>query len=100
MQDLAIYELVDAKIRGTIDLTTIQKSIEDSFAQAYSEATDVKVYQDFYCYRHPVSSDAEKSDALDTWGKYWRERRASLLSKPCAAMSQQGTQGVINYSRQ
>lgn len=44
MQDLAIYELVDAKIRGMIDLTTIQKSIEDSFAQAYSEATDVKIY--------------------------------------------------------
>ena len=44
MQDLVIYELVDAKMRGTIDLTTIQESIEDSFAQAYSEATDVKVY--------------------------------------------------------
>jgi hypothetical protein len=60
MQNLVIYELVNSKMRDMIDLTTIQDIFMESFAQAYPEATDMKVYLDFYYYRHPVSSSEER----------------------------------------
>ena len=41
MQNLAIYELVDVKMRGTIDLTTMHESFSEAFAQGYPEATNV-----------------------------------------------------------
>lgn len=69
MKNLAIYELVDAEMRGTIDLTTMQDSILESFAQAYPEATDIKVYRSFYCYRHPVSSVEKKIGRTRYLGK-------------------------------
>jgi hypothetical protein len=47
MKDLAIYELVNAKMRDVIDLTTMQESIVASFAQAYPETTDIRVCWDF-----------------------------------------------------
>ena len=69
MHDLAIYELVDAKKRDTIDLTTMQDSILGAFIQAYPEATDMKVYRDFYYYRHPVSSIEERIGRARYLGK-------------------------------
>lgn len=69
MQDLAIYELVDAKMRSTIDLTTMQDSILESFAQAYPEARDTKVYWDFYYYRHPATSIKERIGRARYLGK-------------------------------
>lgn len=69
MQDLAIYELVDAKMRGTIDLTTMKDSILESISQAYPEATDLVVCRDFYYYRHPVSSIKERIGRARYLGK-------------------------------
>lgn len=83
MHDLAIYELVDAKMRGTIDLTTMQDSIEGAFAQVYPEARDIKVYWDFYCYRHPASSIEE------------RIGRARCLGKVVARMTREFTQRAM-----
>lgn len=69
MQNLAIYELVNAKMRDVIDLTTMEESIVASFAQAYPEATDIKVCWDFYYYRHPVSSIEERIGRARYLGK-------------------------------
>jgi hypothetical protein len=83
MHNLAIYELVDAKMRDTINLTAMQHSIEGAFAQVYPEASDIKVYRDFYCYRHPVSLIEE------------RVVRARCLGKVIARATREFTQRAM-----
>ena len=69
MQNLVIYELVNAKMRDAIDLTTMQDIFMESFAQAYPESIGIKVFRDFYCYRHPVSSARERIGRTRHLGK-------------------------------
>lgn len=69
MQNLAIYELVDVEMRGTIDLTTMHESFSEAFAQGYPEATNVRVYRDFFCYVHPLSSGKERNGRARHLGK-------------------------------
>ncbi|RMQ89552.1 MULTISPECIES: hypothetical protein [Pseudomonas] len=69
MPNLAIYELVDAKMRDVIDLTIMQDIFMESFAQAYPESTGIKVFRSFYCYRHPVSSVRERIGRTRYLGK-------------------------------
>ena len=90
MQDLAIYELVDAKMRGTIDLTTMQESIVASFAQAYPEATDMKVYRDFYYYRHPVSSIEERIGRARYLGKVLARATCKLTQQAMRSYESEG----------
>lgn len=59
MKDFRFYELVNAKMRGTIDLRVGRHSINKSFAIACPEAVDVMVFRTFYCFRAPVSSVEE-----------------------------------------
>lgn len=52
-----------------VDLTTIQESIVASFAQAYPEATDIRLYWDFCYYCHPVSPIEERIGRAQYLGK-------------------------------
>jgi hypothetical protein len=90
MQDLAIYELVDAKMRDTIDLTTMRCSILAAFAQAYPEATDVTVYWDFYCYRHPVSSVEERIGHARYLGKVLARATYKLTQQAMRSYESEG----------
>ena len=90
VHDLAIYELVDAEMRSTIDLTTILDSIEGAFAQAYPEATDMKVYRDFYYYRHPVSSIEERIGRARYLGKVVAKATRELTQRAMRSYESEG----------
>ncbi|WP_448091620.1 hypothetical protein [Pseudomonas lini] len=60
MKGFMIYELVDAKMRGTIDLRVGIDNFTKSFAIGYPEAFDILVSKTFYCYRTSVSSHGER----------------------------------------
>lgn len=90
MQDLAIYELVNAKVRDVIDLTIMQESIVASFAQAYPEATDMKVYRDFYYYRHPVSSIEERIGRARYLGKIVAKATRELTQRAMRSYESEG----------
>lgn len=92
MHNLAIYELVDAKVRDTINLTAMQHSIEAVFAQVYPEASDIKVYRDFYCYRHPVSLIEERVVRARCLGKVIARATREITQRAMRSYESEGHQ--------
>ena len=64
-----IYDLVDTKMRDSIDLTSVQDVIFESIACAYPEATDVMVFDSFYCFKPPAFSDVERNRRVRCLGR-------------------------------
>lgn len=69
MNGFMIYELVDTKMRDSFDLTSVQDVISEVIACAYPEATDVRVFDSFYCFKPPALSDAERNRRVRYLGR-------------------------------
>lgn len=82
MFSVRMYELANAKIRDEMDLSIIDDIIVDAVAGVYPEATNVRVFKSFYCFRLPVSVD----------GKY---RRAPYLGIILARETREFTQRAM-----
>ena len=79
MNGFMIYELVDTKMRDSFDLTSVQDVIFESIACAYPEATDVMVFDSFYCFKPPVLSDRARNIRVRCVGRILAREMPALV---------------------
>lgn len=78
MKKTMLYELVNAKVRDSFDLTTVEDIIRESIAFTYPEATNVSVFASFYCFASPEFSDKEKNRRARSLGRMLARKMPEL----------------------
>lgn len=81
MKGFMIYELVDAKKRGTIDLRVGIDDFTKSFVIGYPEAFDIFVSKTLYCYWTPVSSHGERVGRARRLGRVVARETCEFIQK-------------------
>ena len=75
MSGFVLYELVNTKVRDSFDLICVESVILETIAHVYPEATDITVFDSFYCFRAPGLSVTEHNRRVRGLGR--------MLAKKC-----------------
>ncbi len=81
MQNLMIYELVNAEMREAIDLTVKRDVIAESIFRVFPEAFGVMVFHSFYSYRLPFFAVKERHGRVKVLGRILA-RATAVVTQP------------------